>query len=51
MLVNVIRDPKFDKQKFVALSAVKNLIRLAEHERYFKQIGANDVIVMANMSN
>eukprot|EP00347_Sterkiella_histriomuscorum_P015644 403356242 len=51
VLVNVVRDPKFDKQKFVTLQAIKNLIRSAEHERYFKQIGANDVIVMANMSN
>ena len=49
--MNIIRDPKLDKQKYIALHSVKNLIKISENERYFKSIGANDIIVMANMSN
>jgi len=49
VLVNLIRDPKYEKMKPVCLQAVKNLLKSAEHERYLKQLGANDVIMSANM--
>jgi hypothetical protein len=49
-MITVARDPRFDKMKFVILQAIKNMIKVQEYERYFKQQGANDVIVMANVS-
>ena len=36
VLLNVIKDPKFEKVKFVSLQAVKNMMKSAEHERYLK---------------
>jgi pantoate kinase len=50
-MINVIRDPKFDKLKNVALQSIKNIIKNPDHERYLRQLGANDVIVMANMQS
>lgn len=50
VLVNIIRDPKFEKVKFVCIQAVKNIVRSGDHERFLKQIGANDIIMMLNVS-
>jgi hypothetical protein len=36
ILINVIRDPKFEKVKYVCLQAIKNISKSAEHERFLK---------------
>lgn len=48
ILVNLLREPKHERSKGMLLSTVKNLIKYPEHERYLKQLGANDIIIMAS---
>lgn len=36
VLINVIREPKFEKQKMVTLQCVKNLQKSPEFDRWFK---------------
>ena len=50
ILVNIIRDPKYEKVKYVCLQALKNIIRSSEHEKFLKQIGANDILMLTNIS-
>ena len=51
VLVNLIRDPKHERSKSLLLQSVKNLIKFPDHERYLKQIGANDVLQMTMNQN
>lgn len=48
VLVNLIRDPRHEKSKMMLLQAMKNVMKFPDHERFLKQIGANDVMIMAN---
>ena len=48
ILVNLIREPTHDKSKPLLLQALKNVMTHVDHERYLKQIGANDVMIMAS---
>ncbi len=48
VLINLLREPAHDKSKMLLLQSLKNIMRHPDHERYLKQIGANDVMIMAN---
>lgn len=48
ILVNLLREPKHERSKSMLLSTVKNIVKYPEHERYLKQIGANDILVLAS---
>lgn len=49
VIVNLLRDPRHERSKMMLLQAMKNIMKFPDHERYLKQIGANDVMMMANM--
>lgn len=49
IMITLAREPKFEKQRVITMQAIKNLSKLPEIERYFKTMGANDVLLMANM--
>ena len=51
ILINVIKEPKFEKQKPISLQIIKNVTKSQDHERYLKQLGVTDIIMMANMQN
>ena len=48
VLVNLIREPRHERSKMLLLQSLKNVMKYPDHERYLKQIGANDVMIMAN---
>lgn len=48
VLINLIREPAHDKSKMLLLQSLKNIMKHPDHERYLRQIGANDVMIMAN---
>jgi hypothetical protein len=48
VLVNLIRDPRHEKSKTLLLQSLKNIMKHPDHERYLRQIGANDVMLLAN---
>lgn len=49
VLVNLVKDPKYERMKVINLQSIKNIVRFSDHERYLRQLGASDVIAQANV--